>query len=139
MLAQYRIDKSKQGFSHTDAGKQNKLTFFNYLCKNAGTLTIGITVRNKVFISHNMRERHHQFCITEHDVNENINRFSSWRFNRIQQVNRDRDIARSYEKRFFFLDHRNNGRFVILHIIKNCREMGVIFHYFSNKEVLNDL
>lgn len=104
MLAQYRIDKSKQGFSHTDAEKQNKLTFFNYLCKNAGTLTIGITVRSKVF---NMRERHHQFYIMEHDVNENINRFSSWRFNRIQQVNRDTDKARSYEKRFFFLDHRN--------------------------------
>lgn len=39
----------------------------------------------------------------------------------------------------FLITAMVDGRFVILHIIKNCREMGVIFHYFSNKGVLNDL
>lgn len=38
---QHHIDNSSGNF-FTHAGKQNKLTFFNYLCKSAEALTIGV-------------------------------------------------------------------------------------------------
>lgn len=62
------------------------------------------------------------------DVNERekkINRFSSWRFNSIQ-VNMGGYMARTYEKRFFFPDHRNNGRFVILHNSENSTLLKIV-------------